>query len=102
MKRYFGLYLACLCLICFGLACEKEQDVKFSEPFPEIPASYGSLVAVTGIPEYSGWSQLWFEDDEGTIRILRIQISKNKLLPDIKTIERTRPVVKEEVVKDEK
>jgi len=102
MKRFYGLYLACLCLIGCGLACEKQQDVSFSEPFPKIEASYGELVAVTAIDQYPDWNQLWFEDEEGTIRILRVQLSQNKLLPQVKTIERTGQMAKEEVMEDEK
>ncbi len=100
MKKYSGLFLACFLLICFGIACERDQDVEFSEALPEIPASYGSLEAVTTVPEYPGWFQMWFEDDEGTIRIVRVHLFDNVLLTEIKTIERTQPVV-EEVVEDE-
>ena len=47
-----------------------------------------------------GWFQMWFEDDAGTIRIVRVQIFHNKMPTDTKVIERTHPV-EEEVTKDE-
>ncbi len=105
MKKYLGLILVCFLLICFSFACEQKYDpwdyeVAFSEALPEIPASYGDLKAVTTAQDYPGWFQMWFEDDAGTIRIVRVQIFSNKMLPDIKVIERTQPVV-EEVVEDE-
>lgn len=105
MKRYLGLILACFLLICVSFACEQKYDpwdnqVAFSEALPEIPASYGDLEAVTTVPEYPGWFQMWFEDDAGTIRIVRVQIFRNEMPTDIKVIERSQPVV-EEVVEDE-
>jgi len=105
MKRYLGLILACFLIICFNFACEKkydpwDQQVAFSEALPEIPASYGDLEAVTTVPQYPGWFQMWFEDDAGTIRIVRVQIFHNQMPTDIKVIERTQPAVKE-VVEDE-
>ncbi|MDH3892443.1 MAG: hypothetical protein OEV49_15350 [candidate division Zixibacteria bacterium] len=100
MKKFSGLFLACLLLICLGIACEKNQDVPWAEALPEIPASYGELEAVTSVPEYPGWLQLWFQDDAGTIRIVRVHLFDNVLLDDVKTIERTGSVV-EEVVEDE-
>ena len=103
MKTYSGLFLACFLLICLGIACERNQDVPWSEALPEIPASYGELEAVTSVSEYPGWFQMWFEDDEGTIRIVRVHLFDNVLLDDVKTIERTGAAVKEveEVVEDE-
>jgi hypothetical protein len=101
MKRHAGLILACLLLICcFGVACEKQTDlweseVAFSEPLPEIPAEYGELEAVTTIPEYPGWFQMWFEDDAGTIRIVRVQLFNNQMPTEVKVIPRTQPVVEE-------
>jgi hypothetical protein len=103
MKRYAGLILACFLVICFSFACERspgDQEVAFSEALPEIPASYGSLEAVTTTEGFPGWFQMWFEDDAGTIRIVRVQIFANLMPTDIKTIKRTQPVV-EEVVEDE-
>ena len=106
MKRYLGLILASLLFICINFACEKKHNpweddlVAFSEPLPGIPASYGNLKAVTTISQYPGWFQMWFEDDAGTIRIVRVQIFHNKMPTDTKVIERTHPV-EEEVTKDE-
>jgi hypothetical protein len=105
MKRFPSLILACFLLICLGFACEKTRDprvdeVAFSEALPEIPASYGDLKAVTSVPQYRGWFQMWFEDDVGTIRIVRVEIFKNQMPGDIKVIKRTLPEV-EEVLEDE-
>ena len=106
MKRYVGPILAILLLTCVCISCEKletpaAEEVAFSEAFPEIPAAYGSLEAVTTMPEYPGWFQLWFEDDAGTIRIVRVQLFENKMHSEIKTIMRSHPMEEEEVVEDE-
>ena len=105
MKRYLGLILACFLLICISFACEqkyapRDDEISFSATLPKIPASYGDLEAVTTVSQYPGWFQLWFVDDVGTIRIVRVQIFSNKMPTDIKVIERTQPVA-EEVVEDE-
>jgi len=105
MKSIPCLILACILLISLSIACEKKydpkiHDVAFSEVLPDIPASYGELKAVTTVPMYPGWFQMWFEDNSGTIRIMRVQIFNNQMLTDIKVIKRIQPLV-EEVVEDE-
>ena len=44
-----------------------------------IPAEYGSLISVTTHAAYPGWAQLWFEDDQKTIRLVRIEFHKHKI-----------------------
>jgi hypothetical protein len=47
-----------------------------------IPADYGSLIAVTTAAKYSEWAQLWFVDEIGTIRMVRVNWEKNLFLED--------------------
>lgn len=105
MKRYLGPVLACLLIICLSSACERKYDpwnpdVAFSEALPDIPASYGELEAVTTVPQYPGWFQMWFQDEAGTIRIVRVQIFTNQMPAEIKVINRSGAAPKE-VTEDE-
>jgi hypothetical protein len=52
-----------------------------------IPAEYGELVGFTTHAAYEGWAQLWFEDDDGTIRIVRVSIA-NRIHTDVLEIPR--------------
>jgi len=47
--------------------------------FSEIPLSYGKLINVTTHEHYEGWSQLWFEDENNIIRMVRVQFHTNRI-----------------------
>jgi len=104
--RYFGAtILVGVLLIGFGVSCEKiatepQVNTEIAAPLTDIPAEYGELEAVTTMPEYPGWFQLWFEDEAGTIRIVRIQMAQNLIHRQIKVIPRS-GAVQEEVIQDE-
>ncbi len=53
-----------------------------------IPASYGNLVSVTSIPAYPEWVQMWFQDNTGTIRIIKVDFSGGRMVSDVKEITR--------------
>lgn len=111
MKKFIGLTLACVLLVCFGLSCEKidtsrEAVSPVVSSVSEIPASYGSLVSVTVMQEYPGWFQLWFQDNAGTVRMVRIQALKNLMANEVKTYPRSQSAgeatrTEEEVTTDE-
>ena len=105
MKRFTGLILACGLLACVGLGCERikapTEDISgIASVLTSIPADYGELEAVTSLAEYPGWFQLWFEDEAGTIRIVRVKLFENLMHNQVKTIERS-GMVAEEVNEDE-
>jgi len=94
MRNLSVIVLVSVLLAGFGVSCEKtapevSASAELTAPLTEIPASYGSLEAVTAVPEYPGWFQLWFQDDAGTIRIVKVQMAKNLLHKQVKTINRT-------------
>jgi len=93
MRRFSVAVLVCALLAGFSLSCQKMMSEnagpEATVPFTELPASYGDLEAVTAVPEYPGWFQLWFEDEGGTIRIVRVQMAQNLMHKQIKTITRT-------------
>jgi len=93
MKNLSVMVLICVVLVGFGISCERTStevsaNLELTEPLTEIPASYGSLKAVTAVPEFPGWFQLWFQDEAGTIWIVRVQVA-NLLNKQVKTINRT-------------
>jgi hypothetical protein len=52
-----------------------------------VPAEWGSLVAVTPIPETTT-SRLWFQDDSGTVRIVSVDYKSRRLWPQAVVIRR--------------
>ncbi|MEW5796357.1 MAG: hypothetical protein AB1772_08335 [Candidatus Zixiibacteriota bacterium] len=101
MKNLSAVLFVCALLAVFGSSCEKrtadaDASNELMVPLTEIPASYGDLEAVTVMPEYLGWQQLWFQDDAGTIRIVRINMARNIMHKQIKTINRA-PAMQGEV-----
>jgi hypothetical protein len=44
-----------------------------------IPLEYGKLINVTTHASYEGWSQLWFEDENNIIRMVRVQFHINRI-----------------------
>ncbi len=78
----------------FFLSCEKitmEPEIIGGKAIENIPAEYGSLVAVTTTELYPNWAQLWFQDTAGTVRMVRIQYLKHQMLQDVRVIPRTQP-----------
>ena len=68
-------------LICLISTCEripgdneastKLENIKITD-LKGIPAEYGPLFAVTANGAHPGWAQLWFLDNQGTIRMVRL------------------------------
>jgi len=56
------------------VSCERtcvEPDPEFMAPLSAVPAEYGDLIAVTSLSDYPGWFQLWYQSEDGTVRIVR-------------------------------
>ncbi|RMF71433.1 MAG: hypothetical protein D6738_13855 [Acidobacteria bacterium] len=63
----------------------------------EIPEEFGELVGVTTTAGYrESYAQLWFEDTEGTIRIVYVHIDDRRIDPSVDLIRRSRPAVEPE------
>jgi len=78
MKKLLFIFL--ITLIAFPLiSCTRVKErakgelktVKLKK-LDAIPIEYGSLVGATANPEFPSWAQLWFEDDERTIRVVSV------------------------------
>jgi hypothetical protein len=93
MRNLVTPVLICVLLFGFAVSCEKltvEQTAGMDQtaPLSELPASYGQLVSVTTSTAYPGWFQLWFEDNAGVIRIVRVQMAQNVMHKQVKIINR--------------
>jgi len=53
-----------------------------------IPKDYGSLVSVTANPEFPKWAQLWFEDENGIIRVVSVGFFDQKIMNSVTEIPR--------------
>jgi len=93
MKKYSLIFLIVLVSIALLFSCQRvdeSADLKFDETIVQkgIPLEYGSLVSVTTQAEWPGWAQLWFEDDENTIRMVRVEFHKGIISEGVRTIHR--------------
>ena len=53
-----------------------------------IPAKWGKLVSVSSTPGVENWAQLWFQDDEGNIRVVPYNVRDNYLSSQARIIHR--------------
>lgn len=82
---------ALIFLVLIAISCERttpEVSMDFVSELSSIPLDYGNLISVTTLPEYPNWMQLWFQDDQGTIRMVRVQFMANLIHNDVKVITR--------------
>jgi len=85
------LIVAIIFLAAVGLSCERtttEFNMAVISDLKSIPLEYGALISVTTMPEYPGWAQMWFQDSQGVIRIVRVQVVANLIHNDVKVITR--------------
>lgn len=84
---------AIIVLLVFALSCERTTpevgiDADSLTELQNIPIEFGDLVAVTSMTEYPNWVQLWFQNGDGVIRMVRYQLISNLMLKDVKVIAR--------------
>ena len=82
MKKYFFVFIL---LLSFAfISCEstvklgKLEKIQLTD-LTGIPLEYGKLINVTTHASYEGWSQLWFEDENSIIRMVRVQFNTNTI-----------------------
>jgi hypothetical protein len=95
MKKLFFLFMIFCVLF---ISCEPIGNSQVKQPgklkevvvknLKEIPAEFGDLKAVTSHASYEGWAQLWFVDDQKTIRMVRVQFHENRIYEKILVIPR--------------
>ena len=90
--------LVVMVLVLLLLSCAKipewagpgQGDVAF-EKLPgkdSIPLKWGNLVSVTLSPQGGYFFQLWFQDEQGTLRVVLYQMSTNSLMDQVRFIPR--------------
>jgi hypothetical protein len=90
-KRYllfgFALILCLLALTCQRIAPPPNPSGFVA--FNNIPASYGNLISVTTSPTKNElYVQLWFQDNVGTIRIVKVNFNENLMSTDVGIVTR--------------
>ena len=88
MLRRAGMCLLVMALVLFTMSCTKlsgfapqeEGGIALEklEDMTSIPLKFGKLISVSTIPE-RGLSQVWFQDDDGTVRMVVFDINTNRL-----------------------
>ena len=95
MKRQCVIILILLLSVSVFTSCARVQEPVKGElktvelkTFDAIPKDYGSLISVTANPEFSQWAQLWFEDDDGIIRVVSVGFFDQKIMKSVTEIPR--------------
>lgn len=95
MFRQTAQSIAVLTLILVSLSCARlpsprgpiETDELVVLPgVKPVPATWGNLISVTDKDEFR--YQLWFQDDQGTIRMVRYDVRYQSLLPEVRLVPR--------------
>jgi hypothetical protein len=82
--------IVCLLALCFlTTSCTKLGPPTPTGPLKwktadfadAIPAEYGTLVAVTTHPQNPSWVYLWFQQTDGTIAAVFVDISDGRVVP---------------------
>ena len=96
LQRLAGI-LVVIAILASGAVCKKmgepgDGEQKLSvEELPRadsIPKEWGKLLSVSSIPGVEKWAQLWFEDDEGDIRLVPYNVESNYLSKQARVIRR--------------
>ena len=97
MVNLFRLFLIGLFVVLVFFSCTKieqqtapkgELEYTSLSDLNSIPLEYGILKNVTTHSMYGGWSQLWFEDEQQTIRMVRVNFHTNRIHKDVLVIGR--------------
>lgn len=94
MLRQTGKSIAVLLLILVSLSCARlpetgpiESDELVEVPgVKPLPAAWGNLISVTDKGANS--FQLWFQDDQGTVRMVRYDVRNWSVQPRVELIPR--------------
>ncbi len=89
MFRQTGKSIAVLMLILVSLSCArlpdpgpKESDgLEVLPGVTPVPAAWGNLISVTGKGTF--YFQLWFEDEQGAVRMVKYDVRNQSLLPEV-------------------
>ncbi|MCK5077745.1 MAG: hypothetical protein KAR38_15285 [Calditrichia bacterium] len=87
-----GLFILLVSISCTRIeqqaAPEGELEYIVQSELNSIPLEYGKLKSITAHSMYDGWAQLWFEDEQQTIRMVRVNFHINKIHENVIIISR--------------
>jgi hypothetical protein len=95
MSKRAGACFVVMALVLLFMACARIDAGKSSEEggiafeklaeMNSVPLNWGKLASVSALPE-SGLFQLWFQDENGNIRMATYQIEANRLWSNARLI----------------
>jgi hypothetical protein len=95
MKRLILIFLMLFISTLPLVSCSRVQEPSKGEletvklnKLDGIPTEYGDLVNVTANPQFPNWAQLWFKDDDGTVRVVSVGFFEQKILKKVIVIPR--------------
>jgi hypothetical protein len=98
MLRPAKICFVVMVLVLLVLSCAKISDETtvvggniVSVKIPDdnaIPLEWGKLIAVSNEPDFESWVQLWFQDEEGTIRLVPYSIKHNRFSQNARVFKR--------------
>ncbi len=97
MKKSLFMFFMIVLTVFLLIACSRVQKepvtkgelrtVKLKK-LDGIPREYGSLVGVTANPVFHRAAQLWFQDDNGTVRVVTVGFFDQNMLENVTVIPR--------------
>ena len=96
MSSRIGTFLIVVILVLLTLSCAKvgsvsEEGDLATEALPSIdsiPSKYGNLVSVSNVTRYPDWVQLWFQDENGNLSMVRYSVHETRFAKEVKLIPR--------------
>ena len=99
LLRFFmmGLFILIISLSCTKIEQQAAHpgELEYGEleyivlsELNSIPLEYGKLKTVTTHSMYEGWAQLWFEDEQKTIRMVRVNFHNKRIHKNVLIISR--------------
>jgi hypothetical protein len=98
MISRIGICVIAVVLIVLPLSCAKIEERKplverqmTTEKLPDmktIPSKWGRLISVITVDSNPRWVQLWFQDEDGNVRMLLYYFKEHVLSPEARLIPR--------------
>jgi len=96
MKKTVTYLVVGLILIIVVSSCARVRPARWTyldrskfTTLESIPSAYGQLKAVNVMQENPEWSELWFQDDAGTVRIVLVNWFDKKMVGEPVIIKRS-------------
>ena len=99
MLKAIAVGLACTAILLSSVSCtpiptpetagDKSVPVEKVPLAGSIPSEWGDLIAVTVNPDFAYQYHLWFQDEQGNIRLVDFYIRRMQLLSESRLIPRS-------------